>query len=132
MPIWRNTIGFIRRAPDDSFGGKLTAPGGKVELSDGVEQIDGVPYFSAEAAAARELFEETGMRVHPRELHYFCSLTLPHNGRIVLSFFVEVLDVDAEKSHGLEWYCPDEIANRTDFAPGMKEEAAFLAGKLRL
>lgn len=83
MPIFQSAIGFIRRAPDDDkFPNLLVAPGGKLEESDVGEHIGEVPYFTAEAAAVRELEEETGIIVPYRRLWYFCSLTLP-SGRPV-------------------------------------------------
>ena len=122
MPVSaRGRIGFLRRKSDDTFGGLLVAPGGKVELSDGIT-IEGVPYYSVEAAVVRELEEEVGIRIGRNDLHYFCSLTLPHNGRIVLSFYVLLKD----ESEKLEWLTHNEILNREDFAPGMKDEALML------
>lgn len=113
-------IGFIRRDKNDTFGGLLVAPGGKVEPEDGIN-IDGVMYWSAEHAAKRELLEEAGIDCDASDLFYFCSLTLP-SGRVVISLYLAVLG----KTEGLEWYSKEEITSRDDFAPGMKEEAILL------
>jgi len=113
-------IGFIRRDQTDTLPGRLVAPGGKVEPTDG-EMIEGVPYFSVEHAAVRELKEETGMQVDRSSLFYFCSLTLP-NGRVVISMWLEV----NLAPHTLTWLTKKEIEERDDFAPGMKEEALML------
>lgn len=131
MPVWYDedkgpVIGFIRRSVDDeSFAGKLVAPGGKIEDTDG-ELIDNVPYFSAEAAGVRELLEESGIHAVRIDLEYFCSLTLPHNGRIVVSFYCWA----QEKSDILEWLSKSDILSCEDFAPGMKEEALLLLEEL--
>jgi len=129
MPIFYNEeegelqIGFLRRAPDDeSYGGMLVAPGGKVEESDG-EMISGVPYFSIEYAAIRELREETDIIVDDRhELLYFCSLTLP-NGVVVISLYYWLQEA---KGRNLEWLGRRGIRNCQDFVPGMREEALLL------
>lgn len=125
MPISNGKIGFIRRDKGDTFGGKLVAPGGKVEFSDG-ELIDGVPYWSVEWAVHRELLEETGLFVPVEGLRYFCSLTLP-NGRIVISLFTTEVPCGSGE---LEWYSRKEIADRDDFAPGMKQEAQLLFNRV--
>ena len=114
-------IGFLRRSiTDDSYAGKLVAPGGKVEETDG-ELIDGIPYYSVEHAAARELMEEAGLVVDPHTFFYFCSLTLP-DGRVVISLYYPVED----KTPTLEWLDKQRIEECGDFAPGMKQEALLL------
>lgn len=127
MPLYEGEaggeIGFIRRDKDDTFGGLLVAPGGKVEPGDGVD-VDGVMYWSVECAAKRELLEEAGIDWDPNNLPYFCSLTLP-SGRVVISLYLML----TEKTGNLEWYSREEIASRDDFAPGMKEEAILLLDK---
>lgn len=119
-------VGFLRRPVDDeSFGGMLVAPGGKVEESDG-EPIDEVPYYSVEEAAVRELKEEAGIDIQREGLEYFCSLTLLSNGRMVLSFFCWL----QECTSSLEWLSEEEIKQCPDFAPGMREEALLLIAKV--
>jgi 8-oxo-dGTP pyrophosphatase MutT (NUDIX family) len=128
MPVYEDEqgveVGFIRRVKEDTFGGLLVAPGGKVEPTDGVD-VHGVMYWSVEHAARRELLEETGISCELFDPFYFCSLTLP-NGRVVISLYLWV----KEKPEKLEWYSREEIMSRQDFAPGMKEEAAMLIDKL--
>ena len=125
MPIHEGKLGFIRRNKEDSLSGLLVAPGGKVEPDDGTD-IEGVPYFSVEEAAIRELHEEAGVVIIRSDLTYFCSLTLP-NGRVVISF--ATCAVQPNSTTKLEWYSAEEIASRDDFAPGMKEESLMFLAK---
>ena len=132
MPVRRDSlrVGFIRRERHDTFGGKLVAPGGKIEMDDGI-LVDSVPYFSVEHCAKRELYEETGILVNINDLHYFCSLTLPHNGRVVISMYAFV---DNKKDNSkVIWLTEEEIKSMNDdeFAPGMKYEALLLISKLK-
>lgn len=125
MPVYDGeeeiSIGFLRRPiTDDSYAGRLVAPGGKVEECDG-EVLDGVPYYSVEYAATRELMEEANLKVDPHALFYFCSLTLP-NGRVVISLYY----IAEDKSPTLEWLNKQQIEACGDFAPGMKQEALLL------
>jgi len=122
MPVCEPTgeIGFVRRGNQDTLGGLLVAPGGKVEPLDG-QDIDGVMYWSVELAAKRELLEEAGIDCYPEDLTYFCSLTLP-SGRVVVSLYLML----QEKQGTLEWPSREQIEGRGDFAPGMKEEALLL------
>ena len=123
MVVHNSMIGFIRREPTESFPNMLVAPGGKVEMSDG-QLLDGVPYFSVEAAAVRELKEETGIDISVDDLTYFCSLTLP-NGRVVISMFTELAHLP--NTGKLIWMGRAGLeANKDEFAPGMQEEALFL------
>lgn len=129
MPIYKGKIGFIKREKGDSYSEQLVAPGGKLEETDG-KLISGVPYWSVEYAAIREMAEETGLSIQLEQLKYFCSLTLP-NGRVVISLYAELTDEQGMSLRsGLMFYTPDEIWKRKDFAPGMKEEAGLLAHKL--
>jgi 8-oxo-dGTP pyrophosphatase MutT (NUDIX family) len=123
MPISKDgKIGFIRRDKNDSLGGLLVAAGGKVERTDGT-LIDGIPYFSVEAAAVREFFEETGLTINLKDLHYFASLTLP-DGKIVVSMYVNIGDMHSDK---LIFLTRDDInANPNDFVAGMRQEALML------
>lgn len=130
MPVYQGKVGFILRAADDSFGGLLVAPGGKLEPDDGVLQ-DGVPYHPVEFAAVRELEEETGLKARRDKLKYFCSLRLPHNNRIVVSMYYETSEDDYRGQNGLVFLSARDIMFRTDFAPGMKEEAVLLLGHLK-
>lgn len=133
MPIiFNRRIGFIRRDKKDTFGGLLVAPGGKVEITDGA-LIGKVPYFSVEYAAVRELKEETGIQIHPNQLEFLCSLTLPDNGRVVISLFARLSPARLEmigKDVPIIFLDGDEIRARDDFAPGMKEEALWLLDKV--
>lgn len=124
MPVHSGSIGFLRREEGDSYEAKLVAPGGKVELTDG-ELIDGVPYFSVEAAAVREMIEETSIHLSRGELWYFCSLTLP-SGRVIISLYAELTDEQRKSAQNLLFLNKDEIEQRDDFAPGMKQEAVLL------
>lgn len=135
-------LGFIRRSDDDeSFPGKLVAPGGRVELTDG-ELIDEVPYYSVEQAAVREVKEETGIEIEVKDLFFFCSLTLPKLNRVVISmyyFFSDEYNVsgnlhDFTKAPpgGLVWFTKEQIeqTDPNEFAPGMKTEALLLLASL--
>lgn len=131
MPVYSGYIGFIRRDPGDTFGGMLVAPGGKVEVTDG-QLVDNVPYHSVEAAAIREMWEETGITISRDQLEYFCSLTLPSNGRVVISLYCDVTKEQLDRSNKLLVLLDREaVKARNDFAPGMKEEALMLFGILR-
>ena len=122
MPVKDKKIGFLRRDKSDTYGGKLVAPGGKIEMTDG-NILDGVMYDSVEECARREMIEETGFEIDIKRLEYFCSLTLP-NGRVVISLWYRL--EKEENIETLEFYTKEEIAERDDFAPGMKEEALML------
>jgi 8-oxo-dGTP pyrophosphatase MutT (NUDIX family) len=124
MLVSGGRIGFIKRQKEDTYGGMLVAPGGKVEESDG-EMIEGVRYFSVEDCAIREVLEETGIRLSREDLKYFCSLTLP-NGRAVISLYAELRG----PADGIILLDRKGISDRSDFAPGMKSEALLLAEKL--
>ena len=128
MPIYNGKIGFIRRDKHDTFGDKLVAPGGKVELTDGI-LLDNTPYFSVERAAMRELEEETGIQICPTELMYFCSLIIPKIERVVISFYCFV----NETPNNLTFLSYNEIEKMkySEFAPGMKEEALMLFDTLK-
>ena len=129
MPVkedpWR--IGFIERQEEDDYHKDLVAPGGKIEMDDG-EEIEGVPYFSVEHCAERELKEETGLTVDRNQMEYFCSLTLP-NGRVVISLYA-LVDED-KNSEKIIWLTEEEIKEEEGFAPGMKTEALLLLEDLR-
>lgn len=115
-------IGFIRRGAGDTFANLLVAPGGKVESTDG-NLMDGVKYDCVEECAIREMQEETGIDLQDNDMFYFCSLVLP-NGRVVISMKAYI---DNEQiSDKLIWLTREEIAARTDFAPGMQQEALLL------
>jgi len=125
MPVHQNRIGFLRRDMDDSYPGVLLAPGGSLETVDG-EDVEGVRYHSAEAAACRELREKCGIQVNPSGLRYLCSMTLPIR-RLVISFYCNISYTQIARSLGyLEFYGVGEVFERDDFAPGMKEEALRL------
>jgi 8-oxo-dGTP pyrophosphatase MutT (NUDIX family) len=115
-------IGFIRREAGDTFANLLVAPGGKIEPTDG-NLTDGVQYDCVEECAIREMMEETGIDLQGNDLFYFCSLVLP-NGRVVISMKA-YLDA-AQNSGKLIWLTKEEIAARTDFAPGMQQEALLV------
>lgn len=120
-------MGFIRRAKQDTFGGLLVAPGGKIEPTD-FEEIEKTAYFCVEKAAVRELKEECELNYSEKRLNYFCSLRLP-NDRVVLSFYGELLSSD--RYSNLEFFSEEEIIKRNDFAPGMKTESLLLFKKLK-
>lgn len=129
MPILAGKIGFIRRKKGDSYAELLTAPGGKVEPTDGV-LIEGVPYWPVEDAAIRELKEETGIKIVRNQLKYFCSLTLP-NGKVVISMYTILRANKTESMHDIVFLSPYEIEHCIDFAPGMRTEAKILIDSLK-
>jgi len=130
-------LGFIRRGENDTFAGKLVAPGGKVELTDG-ELIDGVPYYSVEHAAVREVKEETDIELGVKDLFFFCSLTLPKLNRVVISMyyvFGDEYNVSGDMRNftkappgNLVWLTKEQIEQMDpdEFAPGMRTEALLL------
>jgi len=129
MPVIDGKIGFLRRDPDDSYAGLLLAPGGSLETPDGIP-VEGLRYYSVEVAAVREMWEKTGIRIKRDDLTYFCSLTLP-SLRITFSFFCPVNRTQIARSLGyLEFFSGEEITKRSDFAPGMKQEALLLLEQL--
>lgn len=138
MPVYLQDstpfIGFIRRTEGDTFSKLLVAPGGRVELTDGA-QIEGVLYHSIEHAAVRELKEETRFDVDLSRLKYFCSLTLPKNGRVVISMYC-ILSYQEVYEHRssppIVWLDEAGIHIRDDFAPGMRTEALLLLEKLEV
>lgn len=131
MPILGKKVGFLRRDVDDSYAGQLLAPGGSLETPDGI-MVDGVKYHSVEAAAAREMWEKTGIRVPREALKYFCSMSLPTD-RVTISLYCRVSYSQVARGYGfLEFYDRSGIARRDDFAPGMKQEALQLIRLLGL
>ena len=146
MPIFQSSIGFIRRAADDDkFPGLLVAPGGKLEESDVGYHIGGVPYYTVEAAAVRELLEETGILVHYSKLWYFCSLFLHALNTLVISYWIDLGDtISSLEAIGFkgevpgkvtspgglvtEFLTPDQIGSMltSEFCPGMQDEALLL------
>jgi 8-oxo-dGTP pyrophosphatase MutT (NUDIX family) len=124
MPVINDKIGFLKRRKGDSYPELLVAPGGKIEPTDGM-LVEGVPYWSVEAAGVRELREETDIIVLPNKLEYFCSLTLP-NGRVVISLYAIIPETTYNYPDTLVWLTREEIKEREDFAPGMKTEALLL------
>jgi ADP-ribose pyrophosphatase YjhB (NUDIX family) len=123
MPILNGRIGFVRRTSEQTFPNMLVAPGGKMERTDG-ELLDGCMYNAAEATAKRELKEETGIDIKTDDLFYFCSLTF--GDILVMSFST---DVESEGKDVI-WLSPDDIGERSDFAPGMKQEALLLCERI--
>lgn len=77
---------IVQRPPDKSFPNKWTVAGGKIQKGDGVLAGSNFLYFAAEAAAARELEEETGIKVPFTKLKFLCSLYAGKINRVVLSF----------------------------------------------
>jgi 8-oxo-dGTP pyrophosphatase MutT (NUDIX family) len=131
IPVMDKRIGFIRRASRDTLPGRLVAPGGKIEISDG-SPMDGVPYNSVESAARRELQEETKIDVLTSQLKYFCSLTLPSNGRVVISLYCLLQKDQASAAVNIVWLTRSDILGRNDFAPGMQQEALMLLNLLNI
>lgn len=127
MLVHEGKIGFIRREKGDTYGDMLVAPGGMVEESDG-EPMEGVNYYSVESCAIREIMEETGIAVERSDLRYFCSLTLPGSGRVVISLYATIKGT----TDSVVMLSKDEIASGNGFAPGMKSEALLLAEQLKL
>lgn len=134
-------IGFIRRGENDTFAGKLVAPGGKVELTDG-ELLDNVMYYSVEHAAVREIKEETDIDVSKEHLFFFCSLTLPELNRVVISMYYcfpdeyntsgNMRDFTKMPPGNLEWFTKEQLQGMSPdkFAPGMLTEALLLLDSL--
>jgi 8-oxo-dGTP pyrophosphatase MutT (NUDIX family) len=136
MLIYKDKIGFIKREKSDSFGDKLIAPGGKIEMSDSSLIIDETPYFSVEAAAKREIEEETGLLLGingTNRLKYFCSLTLPFNGRIIISMYCVISKKEYNQLNNVVFLSEETIldTDNNEFAPGMKTEALYLFNKLK-
>lgn len=136
MPVslWTGVpkIGFIRREPGDTFGGLLVAPGGKISAEDTQwDVVDGVPYYVVEQAAIRELSEETGLLVSRHDLKFFCSLLMPSNRRLVVSFYCFIVGTLALGTD-VVWLGRDEIEGLRDddFAPGMRWEALELLRRI--
>jgi len=109
-------VGLIRRDENDTLGGLLVAPGGKVELNDGV-QIDNVVYYSVEYAAIREVEKEAGIFLTRDDLKYFCSLTLSNN-RIVMSFYTWT----NEYSDKVVYLSEREVIASNELVPGTQLE----------
>lgn len=109
---------------------KLVAVGGRIELDDGV-LIEGLRYFSAEYCAKREMFEETGIVISVKNLHYFCSLTLPESFKSLPTFsFYYIFDAKPE-SEDLVFLTEERIKTEPNFMDGMKTEALLLIKKLK-
>jgi len=87
---------IVQRPPDKTFANLWTVAGGKLQDTDGIPAGDQFRYFSAEAAAVRELKEETGIETTIKKLSYLCSLTAGKIERIILSYYV-VLDKNASE-----------------------------------
>lgn len=119
---------ILQRNPNDSFPNKWTVAGGKLNDTDG-DFTNGKDfcYYPAEYAAIREVKEETGIDVEPKELRFLCSLYLKEINRFIVSFYA-VLDKKADDTHVLlsdnqahSWISRDEIKNY-DFIPDIGGE----------
>jgi len=90
---------IVQRPPDKAFPNLWTVAGGKLQDTDGDLVSDDFRYNSVEYCARRELFEETGIKIHFKDhpLHYLCSITTiwGDTRRVILSFYV-VLDKNAK------------------------------------
>ncbi len=92
--VWRLTgqrleVLVTRRPLDAHLGGLWEFPGGKVEHDEGVVE-----------AAARELAEETGLRVNPSQLTFFHEVTHRYPDRTVrLMGFLARVPEDATVRH---------------------------------
>jgi 8-oxo-dGTP pyrophosphatase MutT (NUDIX family) len=60
---YEDKILFLKRHPDKPYGNTWTIPGGKLD-----------PGETPHQGAAREIFEETGILIHPDELQYIDAL----------------------------------------------------------
>ncbi len=71
------------------------------------------PGESLEEAVAREVFEESGVRVGP--VHYHSSQPWPFPASIMLGFYAEALTdaitIDETELRDARWFTPDELRN---------------------
>ena len=112
---------ILQRLPTEkNFPNLWTVAGGKLKATDGDFICDGFYYNTAEEAACRELYEETGLLrgyTRPR-LKYLCSITsLEATRRLILSYYL-IIDVDANELHietengqNYKWITESEIKN---------------------
>jgi mutator protein MutT len=87
---------FVRRKKDP-FKGKLSLPGGKVDLGEIVEE-----------AVKREVLEETNLKVIPTEILgvYSDPKRDPRGHRVSISFVVKIIDGEAkagDDADSLNW-----------------------------
>lgn len=73
LPVDDGVLLIRRNKPDDPNRGKLALPGGYLEY--GESWRDG---------AARELFEETGIRIPPRDLEVFGVESTPDGSKVLI------------------------------------------------
>jgi 8-oxo-dGTP pyrophosphatase MutT (NUDIX family) len=94
------------------FGGAWVFPGGRVDPEDG-DLVNALP-DAARIAAGRELFEEAGLRVDPKDLTYFARwITPPGRPRRFDTFYFAVpaplteVVLDARESDEFRWIRPE-------------------------
>jgi 8-oxo-dGTP diphosphatase len=88
-----------RRSEHLPLGGLWEFPGGKIEHDE-----------SPRAAAARECFEETGLRVHVSHCLLFHKQTYPH-AEVTLHFLAcQLLDPEAVPHSPFQWIARADLA----------------------
>jgi 8-oxo-dGTP pyrophosphatase MutT (NUDIX family) len=107
---------MLRRNSEGAFADHWVFPGGKVEATDGADELD-----SARHAAAREAAEEAGIVLDPHNLvtlnFWLPPATAPR--RFATWFFVaegseEEIHVDGTEIHEHAWLPPTEVMARSD------------------
>ncbi len=117
---------MVQRAPDLSFGGLWTFPGGAIEAADGPipDVLDEVSHdwrdvttmATAATAAARETSEETGLQVDPAAMAWFSHWIPPRKGppkRFATWFFVAPeatgsIVLDERENTAFRWLTPSD------------------------
>lgn len=108
---------LLQKKSKTEFKGMLNGVGGKVEYKEGMH-----------AAASREIREETGLEIHPEDLHWVGTLRLPHDcgtgkDEVCILHFLAATVEDPTQAKQIEdepiaWYDVDNIIDpRTWFPP---------------
>ena len=119
--IWRDgKILICQRKPDDAFPGKWEFPGGKIERGE-----------APEAALARELEEELGIRAKIGKQIWSIEHQYPGRAKVKLQFF-DVTEFDGEPENRIfgqvSWASPNELT-AYDFLEADRPLIQKLAGE---
>ena len=128
-----------RSMSEDSFPGRWTVPGGRLEVSDYANRPKDTPdcwYNVLESVVVREVKEETNLDIDVSSIGYVTSMVFMRANKVpglIISLYANVLEGDVKLSDELTdyvWVSLDEAKNY-DLIEGIYEELEILDSKLR-